>query len=185
MNNKLIILDRDGVINHDSNAYIKSAEEWQPIQGSIEAIAQLSKAGYIVTVATNQSGLARGYFDEYALAGMHEKLYKLVEEAGGKVDGIFLCPHSPDEGCDCRKPATGMLEQIEREFNLPLEDCWFVGDSGKDLLCGLARDCQPVLVLTGKGVETEHGLSDELRAKTKIFPDLRSAVDSLLIEMGS
>ena len=109
---KLIVLDRDGVINIDSDDYVKSVEEWEPIPGSIAAIARLSKAGYTVAVATNQSGIARGYFDEYELAAMHQKLCTLVEQEGGEVDGVFFCPHSPDDHCDCRKPKTGLLEQI-------------------------------------------------------------------------
>ena len=115
---KLVILDRDGVINEDSDDYIKTLDEWIPIAGSIDAIARLSRAGYSIAVATNQSGLARGYFDEVTLANMHALLCELVEEAGGQVDTICYCPHGPDEGCRCRKPAPGLLEQISAELQL-------------------------------------------------------------------
>ena len=153
-----VILDRDGVINQDSDSYVKSAEEWVPIAGSIEAMARLSRAGWRVVIATNQSGLARGLFDGAALAAMHDKLCGLVEAAGGKVDGIFYCTHGPDAGCECRKPGTGLLQQIEREFAVSLQGCWFVGDSLRDLQAAQRFGCQPVLVRTGKGLATERGL---------------------------
>jgi D-glycero-D-manno-heptose 1,7-bisphosphate phosphatase len=176
----LVILDRDGVINFDSDTYIKSPGEWQPIPGSIEAIAALYKAGYTVVVATNQSGIGRGLFDEYALAMMHEKLHALVEDAGGQIAGIFLCPHTPDAGCHCRKPATGMLDQIEQEFDRPVRGAWFIGDSEKDLDCALARNCQPILVLTGKGQATLDSLDDEKKGVTRIVADLAAAARFIL-----
>lgn len=182
---KNIVLDRDGVINQDSENYIRSADEWHPIQGSIEAIASLSNAGYTVTVATNQSGLARGYFDEVALAGMHQKLCALIEDAGGCISGIFYCPHSPDDLCQCRKPNTGLLEQIENELGTSLVGSWFVGDSLSDLTAALNHGCIPVLVKTGKGQETyENILSNaELSKQFAILPvycSLAHAANALL-----
>ncbi|MGY8790083.1 MAG: D-glycero-beta-D-manno-heptose 1,7-bisphosphate 7-phosphatase, partial [Pseudomonadales bacterium] len=158
MSKNLIILDRDGVINHDSDDYIKNEDEWIPIQGSIEAIALLSQAGFIVCVATNQSGLGRGLFDEFALARMHELLCTLVEEEGGRVDAIFYCPHKPDENCDCRKPKPGLLNQIEEQFSHTVQGSWFIGDTEKDIDAALAKNCKPILVLPGKGKQTSESM---------------------------
>ncbi len=177
---KLIILDRDGVINEDSDDYIKSLDEWTPIPGSIEAIAALSRAGYTVTVATNQSGIARKYFDEYELAGMHQKMCTLVEEAGGEISGVFFCPHGPEDNCDCRKPRTGLLEQIECEFGMSVENAPFVGDSAKDILAAKLAGCQPVLVRTGKGTSTIAEAGDGELAGVEIFGSLKDYVDALL-----
>ncbi|MGH8437053.1 MAG: D-glycero-beta-D-manno-heptose 1,7-bisphosphate 7-phosphatase [Pseudomonas sp.] len=175
---KLLILDRDGVINYDSDAYIKSLEEWVPIPGSIEAIAQLSQAGWTVAVATNQSGLARGYYDLPTLNAMHRRLQELVAEQGGELGLIVFCPHGPDEGCDCRKPKPGMLKTIAAHYGVALAGLWFVGDSRGDLEAALAVDCQPVLVKTGKGQQT---LSTSVPAGTLIFDDLAAVAAQLLL----
>lgn len=183
---KLIVLDRDGVINEDAGDYITSAEQWQPIPGSIEAIARLSRAGYSVVVATNQSGLARGLFDLDDLEAMHSKMTALVEENGGKLEAVFYCPHHPNEGCKCRKPKTGMLDAIEAEFNTSLQAVPFVGDKLKDLLAGTAKGCQPCLVRTGRGQITEASLLSEgempgLSPKqVRIFDDLAAVAEDLL-----
>jgi D-glycero-D-manno-heptose 1,7-bisphosphate phosphatase len=177
---RLVILDRDGVINQDSNSYIKSPEEWVPIPGSIAAIARLSKAGFRIAVATNQSGLARGYFDEISLANMHSLLCDLVEEQGGQIDTICYCPHGPDEHCHCRKPAPGLLEQIARELDLPVAGAWYVGDSSKDMELALATACKPILVRTGKGAQTEAQLSAEQLAGVTVVNDLAAAADLIL-----
>jgi D-glycero-D-manno-heptose 1,7-bisphosphate phosphatase len=174
---KLLILDRDGVINQDSDAYIKSVQEWIPIPGSIDAIAQLSKAGWTVTVATNQSGIARGYYDLATLDAMHAHLRALVAEQGGEVGLIVYCPHGPDEGCDCRKPKPGMLKIIAEHYKADLVDLWFVGDSMGDLEAALAVDAQPVLVKTGKGQKT---LGKTLPERTLIFEDLAAVARALI-----
>jgi D-glycero-D-manno-heptose 1,7-bisphosphate phosphatase len=174
---KLLILDRDGVINEDSDAYIKSVEEWIPIPGSIEAIAQLSKAGWTVAVATNQSGIARGYYNLGTLDAMHMHLRTLVAEQGGEIGLIVYCPHGPDEGCDCRKPKPGMLRTIARHYAVDLAGVWFVGDSKGDLEAALAVDSQPVLVMTGKGQKT---LSGSIPAGTLIFDDLAAIAADLI-----
>lgn len=184
-NARLVILDRDGVINHDSDDYIKSLDEWMPIPGSIEAIAALSKAGYLIGVATNQSGLARGYFDEIALAHMHSQLSMLVEEAGGRIDALCYCPHGPDEGCNCRKPAPGLLLQISAELQAPLAGAWYVGDAKKDVELALATGCKPILVRTGKGAETAPALTSEQRALTHIVADLAEAARFILATPAS
>ncbi|MBE9540107.1 MAG: D-glycero-beta-D-manno-heptose 1,7-bisphosphate 7-phosphatase [Proteobacteria bacterium] len=150
----LLILDRDGVINEDSDDYIRSVEQWVPIPGSIEAIADLSRAGFRIAIATNQSGLSRGYFDLDTLEQIHAKTCHLVEEEGGHIAGIFYCPHLPNEGCSCRKPATGLLEAIEAELGESAVGAFFVGDSLKDLQAAQAHGCRPLLVRTGKGTET-------------------------------
>ncbi|UVE17827.1 D-glycero-beta-D-manno-heptose 1,7-bisphosphate 7-phosphatase [Pseudomonas sp. LS44] len=174
---KLVILDRDGVINEDSDAYIKTVDEWIPIPGSIAAIARLSKAGWTVAVATNQSGLARGYYDVATLEAMHARLRQLVAEQGGEVGLIVHCPHGPDDGCDCRKPKPGMLQQIAAHYGVDLRGVWFVGDSSGDLEAALAVDCQAVLVKTGKGQRT---LAKGVPTATLIFDDLAAIADHLL-----
>jgi D-glycero-D-manno-heptose 1,7-bisphosphate phosphatase len=174
---KLLILDRDGVINQDSDAYIKSLDEWIPIPGSIEAIAQLSKAGWTVAVATNQSGIARGYYDLATLDAMHAQLRKLVAEQGGEVGLIVYCPHGPDEGCACRKPKPGMLTSIAAHYDVNLAGVWFVGDSKGDLEAALAVDAQPILVKTGKGEKT---LSKGIPENTLIFDDLAAIARELI-----
>ncbi|SRR5690625_4410374 len=168
----IVVLDRDGVINHDSDNYIKTVEEWQPIPGAIEAMATLFKAGHRLFVSTNQSGIGRGYYTAETLHAMHEKMLDLLHQAGGKVEGIYYCPHHPDEGCQCRKPLPGMLDTLMKEHQLTLERSFFVGDSLRDLEAGLARGCQPILVKTGKGKRTlEKGLPPHL-SHTLIFDDL-------------
>ncbi|MCO7505131.1 MULTISPECIES: D-glycero-beta-D-manno-heptose 1,7-bisphosphate 7-phosphatase [Pseudomonas] len=174
---KLLILDRDGVINQDSDAYIKSLDEWIPIPGSIEAIAQLSKAGWTVAVATNQSGIARGYYSLATLDAMHARLRELVAAQGGEVGLIVYCPHGPDDGCDCRKPRPGMLRTIANHYAVDLAGVWFVGDSKGDLEAARAVDAQPVLVMTGKGEQT---LSKGVPEATLIFDDLASIASALI-----
>ncbi|WP_028695856.1 D-glycero-beta-D-manno-heptose 1,7-bisphosphate 7-phosphatase [Pseudomonas cremoricolorata] len=174
---KLLILDRDGVINFDSDAYIKSVEEWIPIPGSIEAIAQLSKAGWTVAVATNQSGIARGYYPLTTLEAMHTRLRELVAEQGGELGLVVYCPHGPDEHCACRKPKPGMLKAIAEHYQQDLAGVWFVGDSRGDLDAAVAVDAQPVLVKTGKGEQT---LSKGVPQHTLIYPDLASVARALL-----
>ena len=169
--NKLIILDRDGVINQDSDEYVKSLEEWIPIEGSCEAIADLCKAGYTIAVATNQSGLARGYFSLDDLEAMHGRMNALVEEAGGTIATIKYCPHGPDDGCGCRKPLPGLVDQIEAELNISANGAWFIGDSLRDLQAGLAKGCKPALVMTGKGEKTLlKMLTTEVEAEIKQAP---------------
>ncbi len=176
---KLLILDRDGVINEDSDAYIKSLAEWIPIPGSVEAIARLSRAGWTVAVATNQSGLARGYYDEATLAAMHARLRQLVAEQGGELGLIVHCPHGPDEGCACRKPLPGLLVQIARHYDVTLDGVWFVGDSPGDLAAARAVACQPVLVRSGKGERT---LAKGLPDGVKVFDNLAAVAAHLLAE---
>ena len=183
--NRLIILDRDGVINHDSEDYIKSEEEWFPILGSIDAIAMLTKAGFSVYVATNQSGLARGLFDEFALARMHDLMCTLVEEQGGTINGIFYCPHGPDEGCQCRKPMPGLLNQIEEQFNTSVSGSWFIGDTAKDIQAAKSKNCKPALVLTGKGSLTKQTANDGLLDDVPVFDDLFSAAMFIVSELDN
>ncbi|ODN42999.1 D-glycero-beta-D-manno-heptose 1,7-bisphosphate 7-phosphatase [Piscirickettsia litoralis] len=175
----LVILDRDGVINEDSEHYIKSAEEWQPIEHSLGAIAKLNANDIKVAVATNQSGMARGYFDLATLQAMHKKMATLLKEQDGKIDYLEYCPHGPDEGCGCRKPRPGMLESILHYFNLPAEQAYFVGDSYKDIQAARAIGCTPILVLSGKGRGTlnQH---PELEKQIKIFQTLNHFVNELL-----
>jgi len=178
---KLVILDRDGVINHDSAEYIKSADEWIAIDGSIDAIARLYRAGFTVVVATNQSGLARGKYDLDDLEAMHEKLTGLVEEQGAELGAIFYCPHHPDDKCKCRKPMPGLVDAIEAEFNISAEGFYFVGDSLRDLQAAKIKGCKPVLVKTGNGEKTLLQLADvNLQIDSpKVPPDQVLVFDNL------
>ncbi|HIJ22106.1 MAG: D-glycero-beta-D-manno-heptose 1,7-bisphosphate 7-phosphatase [Gammaproteobacteria bacterium] len=176
---ELIILDRDGVINEDSDDYIKSPLEWQPIPGSIQAIARLNHAGYRVVVVTNQSGIGRGLFDIETLGKIHEKMCLHLEEAGASVESIFYCPHTPDDHCDCRKPKTGLFLDIETRLGKSLDGVYSVGDSLRDLEASVAVGATPVLVKTGKGMRTLESQSPILE-HTLQFNDLYSFVDKLL-----
>jgi D-glycero-D-manno-heptose 1,7-bisphosphate phosphatase len=167
---KLVVLDRDGTINHDSDQYIKSPGEWRPIKGSLEAIARLTQAGYHVVVATNQSGIERGLFDTAALNAIHDTMQRAVQQAGGRIDAIFFCPHAGESDCDCRKPRPGMLLEIGKRMNTPLAGVPMVGDALRDLQAAAAAGARPVLVLTGKGRSTRD--KGGLPPGTEIFPDL-------------
>lgn len=175
---KLIILDRDGVINLDSDNYIKSASEWHPIPGSMEAIARLNQSGYRVVVATNQAGISRGLFDIRTLNLIHNKLHQTAQAFGAHIDAIFFCPHAADEDCGCRKPKPGMLQAIGQRYDISLKNIIFVGDSLRDLQAGFSVGCTPYLVKTGKGTKTMD--KGGLPPGTTLFQDLAAAVDALL-----
>lgn len=175
---KLIILDRDGVINHDSDQFIKSPDEWKPLPGSLEAIARLSQADYRVVVATNQSGVGRGLFDMTTLNAIHDKMIKSVALAGGRIDAVFFCPHTADSNCNCRKPKSGMIEEIATRYNVDLNGVPSIGDSLRDLEASARLGAQPMLVLTGKGKKTQ--AKGGLPEGTKIFADLAEAVATLV-----
>lgn len=149
-----VILDRDGVINYDSESYIRSPEDWKPIPGSLEAIALLNRAGINVVVATNQSGIARGYYDEATLTRIHEKMTQALAKVGAKLSGVFYCPHGPEDNCFCRKPKPGLIHQIAQQFKIDVRGIPFVGDSQRDLDAAVAAGCLPVLVKTGNGEKT-------------------------------
>ncbi len=177
---KYIILDRDGVINHDSLEYIKSPEEWIPIPGSLEAIATLNRAGYHVFVATNQSGVARGYYDLETLTHIHEKMTHELAAVGGYIEEIFYCPHHPDEKCFCRKPKPGMLYQIRDRYHLNLANTYFVGDSMTDIEVCVTAGCKPILVLTGNGKKTLEKYAEAHQLKT--FADLADVARYLVTQ---
>ena len=174
---KLIILDRDGTINHDSDEHIKSPEEFKPIKGSLEAIARLTHAGYRIAVATNQSGIARGLLDSRTLFAIHDTLLRALAQVGGRVDAFFFCPHAPDAGCPCRKPQPGMLLEVARRFNVPIEETTMVGDARRDLEAAAAAGARPVLVLTGKGRRTRD--EGSLPPGTEVFADLAAFSERL------
>lgn len=175
---KLVILDRDGVINHDSAGFIKRPEEWDPIPGSLEAIAELSQAGFRVVIASNQSGLARRLFDMAALNAINDKMHKALGQAGGRIDAIFYCPHAAEANCACRKPKTGLFDEIARRLNVNLKDVPSIGDSLRDLQASAAVGARPMLVLTGEGARTrdEGGLPE----RTLVFADLAEAAKHIL-----
>lgn len=179
----LVILDRDGVINRDSDAFIKNTEEWQPLPGAIEAIAALSGGGFTLAVATNQSGIARGLFDQTALDAMHHKMLRLINAAGGRVNKVVICPHGPDDGCDCRKPKPGLLEQLASHFETSLTGVPVIGDSLRDLEAAAAVDAKPILVRTGKGARAEAALPERF-ANIAVYDDLAAAARALLDEVG-
>jgi len=175
---KLVILDRDGVINYDSDAYIKSPEEWKPIPGSLEAIARLTQSGYRVVVASNQSGVGRGLFEMATLNAIHDRMHRAVAQAGGRIDAVFFCPHAQDANCSCRKPKPGLLEDIAHRFNTDLKGVPCIGDALRDLEAAAAVGAQPILVLTGKGEKTRR--EGRLPPNTLVYADLAEAVKSLL-----
>jgi len=175
---KLAILDRDGVINFDSEHYIKSPAEWRPIPGSIEAIARLNQNGYRVAVASNQSGIGRGLFDMATLNAINDKMMELVFRQGGRIDALFFCPHTATAQCACRKPRTGMLEEISARFHTELKGVPTIGDSLKDLQAAEAVGAQPILVLTGKGKKTQE--DGGIPRKTLVFDDLGEASRHLI-----
>ncbi|TAK72030.1 MAG: D-glycero-beta-D-manno-heptose 1,7-bisphosphate 7-phosphatase [Gammaproteobacteria bacterium] len=179
-----IILDRDGVINYDSDEYIKSPDEWRPIPGSLDAIAQLNRAGFRVLIATNQSGVARGHYDLDMLSNIHEKLIRELAAHGGYIEEIFFCPHHPEEGCVCRKPKPGLLHQIAEKYGVNLGETFFIGDSHVDIQAAQAAGCKPLLVMTGNG-EKVRERHPELFITIPSFADLASAVEFVLLQQGS
>ena len=183
---KLVILDRDGVINQDSANFIKNPNEWIPIAGSLEAIALLNQSGFRVAIATNQSGISRGLFDMATLNSIHEKMHRELAQVGGRIDALFYCPHAADDHCDCRKPKTGMIEEIGKRFSVELKDVPAVGDSLRDLQAFADAGCQPILVCTGKGEETLAASKTEpekaLPNNTWICADLSEAAQRIITE---
>jgi D-glycero-D-manno-heptose 1,7-bisphosphate phosphatase len=179
---KLVILDRDGVINYDSAQFIKSPEEWIPLPGSLEAIALLNQAGFRVALATNQSGIGRGLFDMATLNAIHDKMHRALAQFGGRIDALFYCPHTADAGCSCRKPKAGMMEEIGRRFAIDLEGVPSVGDSLRDLQASVAVGAQPILVRTGKGERTL--AAGNLPENTWICADLMEAAQRIIDELA-
>ena len=167
---KLVILDRDGTINHDSDQYIKSPAEWKPIPGSLEAIARLTQGDWHVVVATNQSGIERGLFDMAALNAIHAEMHRAVNQAGGRIDAIFFCPHAADSNCECRKPKPGLLREIGARFDIELKGVPVIGDALRDVEAAAAVGAKPYLVLTGKGRKTRE--AGGLPRGTEVFDDL-------------
>ncbi len=178
---KLVILDRDGTVNQDSDDYVKSPDEWTPLPGALEAIARLNHAGWHVVLASNQSGLGRGLFDVSTLNAMHAKMHALLATVGGRVDAVFYCPHAPDEGCHCRKPEPGLFEQIGERYGIDLHGVPMVGDSARDAVAAMAAGCEPHLVLTGKGAAYRgRTLPDSFPKETQVHADLAAFADFLL-----
>lgn len=181
MSVRLIVLDRDGVINRDSDSFIKSPAEWFPIDGSLRAIGLLSRNGFTVTVATNQSGIGRKLLDRDTLHAIHRKMRRAAKQAGGSIDRIVYCPHLPGDGCDCRKPAAAMLEGLGRYYGAPMRGVPVIGDGLRDLQSALAVEARPILVLTGKGRET----GEELKRRGTVaetYDDLLAAARHLVAE---
>jgi D-glycero-D-manno-heptose 1,7-bisphosphate phosphatase len=176
---KLIILDRDGVINEDSPDFIKSRQEWRPLPGSLEAIARFCHAGWRVVVASNQSGIARGLFDFSALFAMHDKMLRMLAEVGGRIDGVFFCPHAPEDNCNCRKPKTGLYEDIARRFQVDLANVPAVGDSIRDIRSARAAGAVPILVKTGNGADTLREYAYEM-AGVAVYENLGAVATALL-----
>jgi D-glycero-D-manno-heptose 1,7-bisphosphate phosphatase len=170
--NRYVLLDRDGVINHDSDEFIKSPEQWLPIEGSLEAIALLNEHGYKVVVITNQSGLARGLLDAETLEKIHAKMQRMAAEKGGKIDAIYFCPHGPDDSCDCRKPKPGLLKAFADDNHVNLSGIAFIGDSLRDLQAAQAAGASPILVKTGKGRKT---LTENPNLDIPVFENLYDA----------
>ena len=183
MSRRLVILDRDGVINHDSKEYIRTPDEWLPIDGSVAAIARLSAAGFDVAVATNQSGVGRKYIDLPTLEAIHDKMRRAVREAGGDIEKVVYCPHHPDDGCDCRKPGIGLFQRLSRELGVSLDGVPIIGDSLRDIEAARAVGGRPMLVLTGNGVEAAAVLQ-RVGELPEVFTDLDAAVSAVLDQRG-
>jgi D-glycero-D-manno-heptose 1,7-bisphosphate phosphatase len=182
---KLVILDRDGVINQDSANFIKNTNEWIALPGSLDAIALLNQSGFRVALATNQSGVGRGLYDMATLNAIHDKMHKALAQVGGRIDALFYCPHTADDNCSCRKPKTGMIEDIARRFSVDLGEVYAVGDSLRDLVAFAEAGCKPILVRSGKGEETLANAklpNQSLPANTIIFADLAEAVQHIVAE---
>jgi D-glycero-D-manno-heptose 1,7-bisphosphate phosphatase len=180
---KLVILDRDGTINEDRADFVKSADEWLPLPGALEAIARLHEAGWHTVVATNQSGIGRGLFDMAALNAMHAKMNQLLHKLGGRIDAVFFCPHTPLDRCTCRKPLPGLFEQIGERYGVDLAEVPVVGDSLRDLQGGVAAGCQPHLVLSGKGGRLGKEAIEQLLEKvpgTRVHADLAAFAEALI-----
>jgi D-glycero-D-manno-heptose 1,7-bisphosphate phosphatase len=180
---KLVILDRDGTVNEDRDDYVKSADEWVPLPGALEAIARLNHAGYHAVIASNQSGLGRGLFDMASLNAMHIKLNQLLARVGGRIDAVFFCPHAPDEQCECRKPLPGLFEQIAERYSMQLKGVPVVGDTQRDLQAGIAVGCEPHLVRTGKAAALDDAQLDQWLARlpgTTVHDDLGAFADFII-----
>jgi len=177
---KLIILDRDGVINHDSTEYIKSVDEWQAIPGSLQAISNLSRNGYRIVVATNQAGLARGKLNIESLNAIHRKMQNHLLQFGGKIEAIFFCPHGPNDGCKCRKPKPGLYTDIARRLNVLLDEVYAVGDSLTDVDAAISAGARPILVKTGNGQSIVD--KGEVPENVPVYDDLAEFVDTLLAQ---
>jgi len=178
---KLVILDRDGTLNYESDEYIKSPEEWKALPGALEAVGRLNHAGYHVVLATNQSGLGRGLMDVASLNAIHKQMFKQLAAVGGRIDAIFYCPHTPEDACTCRKPLPGLLDRVAERFGIDIKDVPFVGDSLRDMQAAEAAGCVPHLVLTGKS-EALRGspLPPTFPERTQTHTDLHAFVDVLL-----
>ena len=179
---KLVILDRDGVINHDSAQFIKSPDEWKPLAGSLEAIALLNQNGYRIALATNQSGIGRGLFDMATLNAIHDKMHKALAQVGGRIDALFYCPHAAEANCICRKPKPGMIEEISKRFGMDLKGVPSVGDSLRDLQASDRLGTQTILVRTGKGEQTL--AAGNLPDNTWVCSDLADAAHRIITELG-
>lgn len=177
----LIILDRDGVINHDSDDFIKSPAEWEPIEGSLESIARLNHAGYRVVVITNQSGIARGLLDIDTLSSIHRKMHRMLAQVGGKLEAVLYCPHGPDDNCACRKPLDGAFAELENRLRIKLDKVCAVGDSLRDLQAAKTAGATPILVKTGKGEKT---LAEGIPEGIAVYDDLSAVVTALLESKG-
>ncbi|MFN0039165.1 MAG: D-glycero-beta-D-manno-heptose 1,7-bisphosphate 7-phosphatase [Burkholderiales bacterium] len=171
---KLVILDRDGVINQDSDQFVKNTSEWKALPGSLEAIARLNHSGYRVVIASNQSGIGRGLLDMGALNAINDKMYRALAHVGGHIDALFYCPHAAEANCECRKPKAGMFQDIAQRFNVDLTGLPSVGDSLRDLQASVTVGARPILVLTGKGVKTR--AAGGLPEGTATYADLADAV---------
>jgi len=174
---RLVILDRDGVINEESDAYIKTPGEWIPIPGSLDAIGRLTQAGFTVVVASNQSGLGRGLFDQKALDAITARMQAELAKAGGRLDGIYYCPHKPEDHCDCRKPKTGLFRQIAAHYRVDMQGVPAIGDSARDLVAAESAGARPILVKTGRGLATLKQMPG-----AEVYADLAAAADHLIGE---
>jgi D-glycero-D-manno-heptose 1,7-bisphosphate phosphatase len=182
---KLVILDRDGTINEDRDDFVKSADEWVPLPGALQAIARLNHAGWHTVIATNQSGIGRGLFDMAALNAMHLKMNHLLQQLGGRIDAVFFCPHTPQDGCSCRKPLPGLIEQIGERYDVELSEVPVVGDSLRDIQAGVAAGCQPHFLRSSSALRSGDEVVAELLASVpgaQVHADLAAFAEALITQ---
>jgi D-glycero-D-manno-heptose 1,7-bisphosphate phosphatase len=178
---RLVVLDRDGTLNEEPEDFLRSADDWKPLPGALEAVARLNQQGWRVVIASNQTGLGRGLFDVATLNEVHARMHKLMAQSGARVEAVFFCPHAPEDGCDCRKPQPGLFLQISQRFGVPPSQILAVGDSVRDAQAAVAAGCQAHLVLTGQSFKHRDGSRpDGLPPDVTMHTDLLAFADAVM-----
>jgi len=180
---RLVILGRDGILNVYRDDHVKAPEEWQPLPGALEAVARLNHAGWHTVLATNQSGIGRGMIDMASVNAVHLHMMQRLAAVGGRLDGVFFCPHTPEENCDCRKPKPGLMRQIGQRYGIDLRTVPMVCDTLRDLQAAQAAGCEPHLVRSGRAADLDDAQQAGIVAQVpgaEVHADLGGFVDFLL-----